>query len=61
MSKYGQFYPNFTYYEQIFIDFNTLIHKNHPIFWIFQKKYRILHLVKKSKCKLKRFNLAKDV
>ena len=40
--------------------FNIRFYKNSPIFWIFQKKYRILHLVKKSKCKLRLYTLGKS-
>ena len=42
----GQF---FWCYIRFFVVFNICKCKKPPIFWLFQKKYRILHLVKKSK------------
>ena len=44
--------PKITCFVQIFMFFNNPSHKNSLIFWLFQKKYRILHFVKKRKPKL---------
>ena len=53
------FVSKFIYYIHIFDFFNTVFYKNPLIFWLFQKKYRILHFVNKRKTKLGVFLKAK--
>ena len=42
------FSPNFTCYVHFFMVFNTWLHKNSPIFWIFQKNIEFCILLKKA-------------